>query len=376
MLSRRVISFLSYLTLFAGIPAVSQTQSSSDIDTNSIQDTADNESFCHSRYVTARDDAFHYKYWQGTPYDGAYTEWWYFNLYDKKQDLQAIFSYQVVDPANVTGQGTAFIAAAAYKGGDIVNTFDRVPLPSFAASYSVANVVFGANKISVIGPYSYRINGASANGRVTWDLEYDRESDPWFAADHAHVALDAWEQMSWLVYMPRAHVTGTVTVDGHSYDVESSGYHDHNWGEWNLSQVRWNWAEYSEPGLSFDLGDFIGNPNGRAAIDIKGHRVVFPASQYKLVHTKWAYDSLNKTYYPIQSVFTGDNGSIHVSVTMDTVKTDPLPVFPGQVIYEQTTHFNGVVTAPDDENREAEIKFEGSGFKEYTAATDSSHQSK
>jgi len=367
-----VIPFLSLLSLFAVIPAISQTPLSPDIAKNSIQYSADNDSLRHPGDVTAKDDAFHYKYWEGTSYDGAYTEWWYFNLYDKKEDLQAVFSYQVVDPANVTGQGTAFVGAAAYKGDNIVTTFDLVPLASFEASYSAANVDFGANKISVIDPYSYRINGASANGRITWSLHYDRESNPWFAADHTNVAPDAWEQMSWLVYMPRAHVTGTVTVDGQSYDVDSSGYHDHNWGEWNLSQVRWNWAQYSEPGFSFDLGDFIGNPNGKAAIDIKGHKVVFPASQYKLVHTKWAYDTQNKIYYPIQSLFIANNGTIQVSVTMDTVKTDPLPVFPGQVIYEQTTHFSGVVITHDDDNRDSEVRFLGIGFKEYTAATKAS----
>lgn len=97
--------------------------------------------------------------------------------------------------------------------------------------------------------------------------------------------------MSWLLYMPRAHVSGTVTVDGHPYSVESTGYHHHNWGEWNLSQVRWNCAQYSEPDLSFDLADFIGNPNGRAAIEVSGHRTVFLVAQYKLVHTEWANHS-------------------------------------------------------------------------------------
>ena len=41
--------------------------------------------------VSEADDAFHYKYSEGTAYSSAYTEWWYFNVYDRKKDLQAIF---------------------------------------------------------------------------------------------------------------------------------------------------------------------------------------------------------------------------------------------------------------------------------------------
>ena len=89
---------------------------------------------------------------------------------------------------------------------------------------------------------------------------------------------------------------------------------DGNWGEWNLSQVRWNWAQFSGPGLTFDLGDFIDNPNGRAAVDISGERIVFPESEYSIIHTKFAFDPVNKIEYPIQTVFrasvsTADHGT-------------------------------------------------------------------
>jgi hypothetical protein len=170
--------------------------------------------------------------------------------------------------------------------------------------------------------------------------------------------------------MPRALVTGTVIVDGDTYNVQSAGYHDHNWGEWDLAQVRWNWAQYSEPGLSFDLGDFIGNPNGKASVDIRGRRFVFNTTEYKLVHTKWAYDSQNNTFYPTESIFNADNGLVHVFVRIDVTKTDPLAVFPGQIIYEQPSHFRGGVTVQDrTDGPPFEIEFKGNGFREYTAAT-------
>ena len=278
-----------------------------------------------------------------------------------------------MDPQNLTGKGISFVSAAAFKGGNITNTFDEFPLSSFSASYTAANVSMGADTIAVLDQDTYEINGSSSDGRMTWNLLYDRKSDPWFGAEGVNVAPAAWEKMSWLLYMPRAHVSGRVMIDGQVYKVDSPGYHDHNWGEWNLASVRWNWAQYSNHDLSFDLGDFIGNPNGRAAVDIAGQRTVFTASQYKLVHTKWAYDAQNKTSYPVESIFTADNGDVHLSVTMDVQKTDPLPAFPGLIIYEQAAHFTGSVTMSEN-GSETKINFEGNGFKEYTAAATANAQ--
>jgi hypothetical protein len=66
--------------------------------------------------------------------------------------------------------------------------------------------------------------------------------------------------MSWLVYMPGARVNGQVTVDGHVYEMDAPGYHDHNWGEWIFTDALWNWAQYAEPDLAFAMADFIRQP--------------------------------------------------------------------------------------------------------------------
>ncbi len=316
--------------------------------------------------VSEADDAYHYKYWQGTPLNAAYTEWWYFNLYDAKDDVQAIFSYLVLNPSNAGGFGSAQMAAVAYEGSKTVSESDFVPLSSFSASYSAANVMVGSNTVSVTGPNEYLITGSTADGRLVWNLYYEREADSWYAANRVDVAPAAWEQMSWLLYMPRARVSGTLTIDGKRYEVSCPGYHDHNWGKWNFEGVKWNWAQYSQPDLAFDLGDFVGNPNGRVSIAVNGQRAVFPASQYQYTHTKWAYDPVNLIPYPTESVLTADNGTLHLAVTLQVTKSDPLSSgpAPSMVIYEQPTHFEGVLT--DVTGGSAPAVFSGDGFSEYT----------
>ncbi|MCU1252529.1 MAG: hypothetical protein JWQ49_5558 [Edaphobacter sp.] len=256
-----------------------------------------------TKLFTLKADGYHYGEWQGTANAAAYTEWWCFSLYDKKNDLRGIVSYQVVDSKNLTGQGVSFVTAVAYKGDKIVNSLDLFSLSSFSSSLNDAEVRIGPDSITVFGPNTYQVSGASFNGRISWNLVYERAADSWFAADRVNVGPDPSELMDWLLHMPRARVSGTMIVDGKAIEVHSEGYHDHNWGEWNLSQVRWNWAQFSGPRLTFDLGDFIDNPNGRAAVDISGERIVFAASEYSIIHTKFAFDPVNKIEYPIQTVF-------------------------------------------------------------------------
>ena len=329
------------------------------------------ESSIHAQEpVSEADDGYHLKYWEGSPYNAAYTEWWYFNLYDMKDNIQAIFTYQVADPLNLTGQGVGDMTVVVYNGEEIIPESDLYPLSSFNASYSAANVTLGSNTISVAGPNRYFVAGATLDGRLSWNLSYDREAPSWFAGDHIDVAPLPWEQMSWLVYMPRAKVSGSLVIDGRTYYMESSGYHDHNWGQWDFSSVIWNWAQYSQPGLAFDLGDFVGNPNGRASITVAGKRIVFAANEYTLVHTKWAFDPVDNLPYPIQSIFTAENQEAKVRITMDVQKTQPLGTGPppSLVIYEQLSHFTGKLAVRDPSDPE-EIYFDGDGFKEYTAVT-------
>jgi len=243
--------------------------------------------------VTEADDAYHFKYWEGSPYNAAYNEWWYFNLYDVRDDVHAIFTYQAADPLDLTGRGVRDLTSVVYQGTNIITESDLYPLSDFTASYVAADVTLGPNTVSALGPNTYLVAGSSADGRLTWNLCYERVAPSWFAGDRINVQSAPWELMSWLLYMPRAGVHGSLTVDGQTYDINCSGYHDHNWGEWDFETLLWNWAQYSQPGLTFDLGDFVGNPNGRASIDFNGTRTVFAASQYNLVHTKWAFDPQN-----------------------------------------------------------------------------------
>jgi len=315
-------------------------------------------------------DAYHFNYWLGTTHLSAYTEWWYFNVYDSSNNVQAIFTYFINNPLNLSGGifplGVSEITAAAFAPGGIVNEADIYLTPSFSANYTNAGVQIGnQNSITVVDANTYRIAGAARDGRMCWNLLYQRTAPSWYAANRTSVAAEPWQQMSWLLYMPRAAVSGTLTIDGVAYNVNASGYHDHNWGEWDLNGVTWNWAQYSQPGLSFDLGDFPQKPGGVASLEVNGQRFVFQNGQYSLTHLRWAYDAVNKLFYPTQSLFQASNRETQLVVIMSVQHSDPLtaPLPPPRaVIYEQTARYAGHASVNG-----IDFDFGGNGFKEYTA---------
>ena len=295
-------------------------------------------------------DAYHYSAWRDGRHDALYTEWWYFNLHDARAGVDAIFSYFVNNPDDIVGRGMVQMVAVAYTAEGTVSAIDRYPVAEFEAREAIVDVRIGANRAWREQDGTYRVSGKSRDGRLEWDLNYAAAAEPWFAADRMAVGRTGleWEQMSWLVQMPRARVRGTMRIDGREVAVRGSGYHDHNWGEWIPTDATWNWAQFSSPRLALEVGDFIGKPVGVVALDLDGARTVFTPDQYSLVHTRWGWDRVYRLFFPTESLLTADNGALRLEVTMRALATEPLRgdlprPLRDLIIYEQTARYEGRV---------------------------------
>ena len=314
--------------------------------------------------VTEASDGYHLLDWLGSSNLADYNEWWYFNLYDSTNNVQAIFVYQIANPLNVSSFGVSELSTAIYTSAGIEVDGSVYLTPAFSADVLKADVTIGkANSVTVIDDDTYQITGATRDGKVAWNLKYQRRATSWYAANRLNVAAQPWELMSWLVYMPAAAVSGTLTASGTTYQVNATGYHDHNWGEWSFSSVPWNWAQTSQLNLTFDLGDFPDQQVGTASVEVNGQRYVFEHSQYTLTHTQWAYDPIFMVNYPSQSVFQGNNGAAQITVTMNVIANEGLATSsspPMLVIYEQTAAYTGQVTIGSTVSNIA-----SNGFKEY-----------
>jgi hypothetical protein len=268
----------------------------------------------------------------------------------------------------------AIVGVVAYTPQGIVNETDFFSTDMFFASYDQADVQIEVNAIEVIDSDTYHIVGSIDNSQVSWDLTYVRQADSWFGGDREMVGLFPWEQMSWLIYMPGAYVSGEIEVNGEIYYVDSApGYHDHNWGEWIPSTTLWNWAQYFEPGLTLEMGDFMNKPAGTLGIEFQGKRIIFSKKEYRLIHTKWTFDSENRKHFPVKTWLYAENETTQLLLRMETYETEalqgemPFPL-PDIIIYEQTVYYVGQLWEKDPDGKwNLSVSFKGHGFKEYTA---------
>ncbi len=331
--------------------------------------------------VGREDDAYHFAAFADGRHDGSYAEWWYFNLVDPKQDVQAIFAYSVVDPADRTGRGLSSVLAVAYVPGGPLQQGAYLTPGAFTGSTEQADVSVGPalgseGHVEVVDDGRYRIAG-TVDGQhpISWDLVYERESASWLAADRRPVGRFPWERMSWLVYMPSASVSGTVTVDGHAYVLHGArGYHDHNWGEWIPGLVTWNWAQYSNARVRIAVGDFPKVAEGTVGVDFDGRQTVFAKPQYTVTHSAWRFDAVYRRWFPTRTRVRAESDTMILDVRFqarDTVPVVPpldLPLLP--LVYEQTADITGRLWKKTASGQPRLLKsFAGMGFKEYTSIT-------
>jgi hypothetical protein len=330
--------------------------------------------------VSPSDDAYHYSDFRDGKHDANYIEWWYFNLFDHTSDIQLIFYYSIINPDNILDFGVTGVGATVYTNEGIISEMDTFPTDLFYASEKEPHVKIGEGDINFVevvdnDTHTYHIVGCIAEGRIKWDLYYVPQIDPWFAAHREKVGHHDWEQMSWLVYMPGAHVTGNVVIDGESYPVDHApGYHDHNWGEWLPYNVLWNWVQYFEPGIALEVGDFRSKSVGVASIEAAGQRAVFQKDEYALFHTKWKFDSENRRWFPVVTWLLAENNDKRLIVRMQTLATESLmaplkmPLFlPDVLLYEQTASYFGRLWDKNHQGAwELSAGFQGNGLKEYS----------
>ncbi len=204
---RRVASVLIVILfcIFLSTITASGTYIAHDNHTTSIED------------ITLRDDAFHGRGML------PYIEWWYF---DAKLDNG--YSLTVgVQVLNIFAKGIVTTRLTLYQQGSIIiKSYDKYFLRDFSASSEIPSVFIEGNQV-ILGTYDslkdcfvYNVTIKVPGGGVSL---------------HFVGCTDGWKRQQqtgdwWVVVLPRANVTGTVTIDNTTMNVTGTGYHDHNWG--------------------------------------------------------------------------------------------------------------------------------------------------
>ncbi|CAF3799611.1 unnamed protein product [Rotaria sp. Silwood1] len=190
-----------------------------------------------------------------------YREWWFFTLYDQQIDIGFCIGYGIADPAKTFGQQGATVGGMLWTsvtnntGQNSIDVSDIYNYEEFSAYKENATVTIGhQNFIKVLDQTTYQVAGRSRNGQIYWSLTYKQCSYGCRQKIDVPELLD----LDWISYMPSARVSGIIQYNNHTFTINTTGYHDHNYGAWPTDLFNWIWSQFHrvDKEFSFILGSY------------------------------------------------------------------------------------------------------------------------
>lgn len=245
--------------------------------------------------ATLVDDGYHFTSSVPNPQD--YVEWWFFDFV--QPDIKGVIQYSLWDPSGLTSLSFGLMFVSIQR--DTATTIDilfPIPWEYIMTSQTSADLVMGPETITVkSGAYALKGYVADEDGNeVSWKLHYVQEEPSLYGIRNLETAPN--EAMNWYVQMPSATVYGTIVVNGETFHLHGArGYHDHNWGSWQLSDTVWNWFQTSTPSMATIGYDFYALNTGQITVQSGTETITFDKSQYKIVNQ--AFKPALTPYLPV-----------------------------------------------------------------------------
>jgi hypothetical protein len=323
--------------------------------------------------VSPKDDAYHYMA-NGVD-DQHYNEWWYFDVADNDTAFQVV--YLLSDPDNISSQRKIQVQVVVMQdglphvmgqrrsrgyGGDRNSPMFDIDKSGFSSEEEPNMRVWGEAQDNATG------------NTIHWDLVYQPTDSPWFAIPvQAHIGHLKDDWIKWLVYMPSAEVTGTLTIGNRTRDLQGTGYHEHAWGRFDLNDPQIIRASVSDPLQEFSLAfaEILGEQ--RAAflgIEKDGKRIVFSNEQIRLNYSNasYAFDNMTAAAFPHAYNVEADNGEYILHLAVDVQKSaaatiDNQSPLPGVIVFQQVSAMQGTLVSKAGEK----FSFQHEGFSGFTA---------
>lgn len=323
--------------------------------------------------ASAKDDAYHYMA-NGVD-DQLYNEWWYFDVADN--DTQFLVVYLLSDPDNISLQRKIQVQAVAMQnsqphatgwhdsrgyGGDRNSPMFDIDRSGFSSEEEPNLRVWGEVEDSVTG------------APIRWDLVYQPAARPWFAIPvQAHIGHLMGDWMKWLVYMPSSQVTGSLTIGNRTESLQGTGYHEHAWGRFAISDPQITRASVSVPLDSFSLAFAEILSEQRVAflgIEKDGKSIAFRDRQIKLNYSDASYsvDNTTAVVFPSSYHVEADNGDYRLDMAVDVQKSvattlDYKPPEHSVLVFQQVSFLQGTLFSKSGEK----YSFQEQGFSGFTS---------
>ena len=173
----------------------------------------------------------------------GWTEGWYASFHDTQQNLHGLLAFKISAQHERPYHSKAFISFFTI-GAKKLHFYDEIPVDQFVASDKQCDVQAAGSHFQSDCEGNCAIHMESRGKKIVVDL---------FLRQIARGFTVTMPDAFWSVAAPLAQVNGTIVSDGKSSTVQAHGYHDHDWGVGETSDVSWNWGS-------------VGNPEGRFSV--------------------------------------------------------------------------------------------------------------
>ena len=320
--------------------------------------------------ASPKDDAYHYM--SNSVDDQLYNEWWYFDVADNDTQFQVV--YLLSDPENISSARKIQVQAVAMQDGS-PHAMGKHKSRGYGADRNSPMFDIDRSGFSTEQEPNLRVRGevedSATDEHIRWDLVYQPTASPWFAIPvQAHIGHIKGDWIKWLVYMPSAQVTGTLTIGNMTKSMQGTGYHEHAWGRFALNDPQITRASVSVPLDSFSLAfaEILGEQRvAFLGIEKDGESIDFRDMQIKLNYSNYAFDNKTGFVFPEAYHLEADNGDYSLDLVIDVKKNaattlDYQPPLPSVLIFQQVSVLQGTLKSKSGE----QYTFSKQGFSGFT----------
>lgn len=189
-------------------------------------------------------------------------EWWYSDGHFSN-GMMVVFGFNFI----VDQQGNMLPQIAlniANQEGIIVDQIVNYQASDVTTKKESCDVVIGSNyfrSVDGLDAYEIFVDPATNNGFGA-NVQLERIA-PSYRPGSGFWANEDNEFFAWLCAVPGGTMTGTLTFDGNTVEVEGSGYHDHNWGNVPMDALLgdWLWGRAEVEGMTVVMASVRFNEN-------------------------------------------------------------------------------------------------------------------
>ena len=259
-----------------------------------------------------------------------YYEWWYFDArFDNGYSCVATFHWR--NPFTSPHIPTVQVFIYAPDGKRHVGMAAIDP-NECSSSPEKCDVKMGGN-FARLEDNGYAISMHTRKCGV--DLTYSRKVAGWKQNGDGYLYNDGEKKQGWIIAAPRSDVSGTLRIEGSRIPVTGHGYHDKNWGNFNIDDCfkGWYWGRLYDPVYTLIYYWLFPVDADRPVISrlllAKNKQPVLLTDRYKLTVEKEDACQLTGKKIPSKIVIrSGDEDGLHFKcelLTTKTVETDRLP---------------------------------------------------